>query len=362
MNGNSLSNTLTGGLGDDTYVISTGDVVVEAANAGTDTVVSDVTYTLAANVENLTLTGTAVINGTGNSLNNILTGNSLTNTLTGGLGDDTYVTSTGDVVVEAANAGTETVLSNVTYTLGANVENLTLTGTAAINGTGNSLDNILVGNSVANVLMGGDGNDTYYISAGDAVSELANNGTDTVVTDITYNLGSNLENLILTNTAAINGAGNSLNNTLIGNISNNTQSDGAGNDILQGGVGVDNLNDNAGYNMLDGGQGLDSLMGGLGNELFIGGTGFDTIATGAGYDIIAFIRGDGQDTVVASVGADNTISLGGGINYQNMALSKTGNDLILLVGNGDQITLQNWFDSQANRSVYDLQLVLDANT
>src|SRR3569623_1466630 len=109
---------------------------------------------------------------------NILTGNSLTNTLTGGLGDDTYVISTGDVVVEAANAGTDTVVSDVTYTLAANVENLTLTGTEEINGTGNALDNILDGNSVANEIMGGDGNDTYYISAGDAVSELANNGTD----------------------------------------------------------------------------------------------------------------------------------------------------------------------------------------
>src|SRR3569623_3238972 len=89
MNGNSLSNTLTGGLGDDTYVISTGDVVVEAANAGTDTVVSDVTYTLAANVENLTLTGTAVINGTGKSLDNILTGKTIANKLDGGAGADT---------------------------------------------------------------------------------------------------------------------------------------------------------------------------------------------------------------------------------------------------------------------------------
>src|SRR3569623_1851694 len=95
------------------------------------------------NVENLTQTGTAASNGTGNSLNNILTGNSLTNTLTGGLCDDTYVISTGDVVVAAANAGTDTVVRDVTYTLAANVENLTLTGTAEINGTGKTLNNYL---------------------------------------------------------------------------------------------------------------------------------------------------------------------------------------------------------------------------
>src|SRR3569623_1227686 len=213
MNGNSLSNTLTGGLGDDTYVISTGDVVVEAANAGTDTVVSDVTYPLAANVEDLTLTGTAVINGTGNSLNNILTGNSLNNTLhggagadtlSGGLGNDTYVVdNTADVVTENLNEGTDTVQSSVTYTLGNNVENLTLTGTAAINGTGNSLNNILTGNSLTNTLTGGLGDDTYVISTGDVVAEAANAGTDTVVSDVTYTLAANVENLTLTGTAVI---------------------------------------------------------------------------------------------------------------------------------------------------------------
>src|SRR3569623_1560276 len=227
LTGNSLTNTLTGGLGDDTYVISTGDVVVAAANAGTDTVVSDVTYTLAASVENLTLTGTAVINGTGNSLNNILAGNSLNNTLdggagadtlSGGLGNDTYVVdNTADVVTENLNEGTDTVQSSVTYTLGNNVENLTLTGTAAINGTGNTLDNILTGNSLANVLTGGLGDDTYVTSTGDVVVEAANAGTDTVLSNVTYTLGANVENLTLTGTAAINGTGNSLDNILVGN-------------------------------------------------------------------------------------------------------------------------------------------------
>ena len=109
---------------------------------------SSVSYTLSANVENLTLTGTAAINGTGNELNNVLTGNSAADTLTGGLGDDTYVVgNAGDVVIENLNEGTDTVQSSVTYTLSANVENLTLTGTAAINGTGNELNNVITGNN-----------------------------------------------------------------------------------------------------------------------------------------------------------------------------------------------------------------------
>ena len=90
---------------------------------------SSVSYTLSANVENLTLTGTGAINGTGNALDNVLTGNSAANTLTGGLGNDTYVVdNAGDVVIEGAGEGTDLVQSSVTYTLAANVENLTSDG------------------------------------------------------------------------------------------------------------------------------------------------------------------------------------------------------------------------------------------
>jgi Ca2+-binding RTX toxin-like protein len=85
----------------------------------------------------------------------------------GGTGNDTYVAAqTGDVVTENANEGTDTVQSSITYTLGNNVENLTLTGTTAINGTGNTLDNILIGNSANNTLTGNAGNDILDGGAG----------------------------------------------------------------------------------------------------------------------------------------------------------------------------------------------------
>ncbi len=139
-----------------------GDVITENASEGNDTVRSSVTLTLANNVENLVLTGTTAINGTGNTLNNTITGNSAANTLSGGTGADTMiggagnetyvVDNMGDIVTENANEGTDLVQSGVTYTLSANVENLTLTGTAAINGTGNALDNVLTGNTAANTL------------------------------------------------------------------------------------------------------------------------------------------------------------------------------------------------------------------
>ncbi|MFM7087697.1 MAG: calcium-binding protein [Cyanobium sp.] len=153
--------TMVGGLGNDTYVVdNTGDWVEEEASTGADTVQSSVTYALGANVENLTLIGPRVINGIGNALGNILTGNAATNTLNGGFGNDTYVIGAGDTVVEALNAGTDRVQSSVAYTLGANVENLTLTGAGVINGTGNAISNILTGNAAANTLNGGFGNYT----------------------------------------------------------------------------------------------------------------------------------------------------------------------------------------------------------
>src|SRR5690606_5503441 len=120
----------------------------------------------------------SAISGTGNAANNTLTGNSANNTLTGndgedwldggsgsdpmrgGLGNDTYVVAqTGDVVTENANEGTDLVRSSITYTLGSNLENLTLTGTTAINGTGNTLNNVLTGNSANNTLTGNAGDD-----------------------------------------------------------------------------------------------------------------------------------------------------------------------------------------------------------
>ncbi|MGH9197143.1 MAG: calcium-binding protein, partial [Acidimicrobiia bacterium] len=257
------SDRLLGGVGDDTYVIDdTGDVVIESAYEGLDTVKSSLSYTLGADLENLILTGSAILNGTGNALDNALTGNSAKNTLTGGagndlldgkagvdklyggLGDDTYlVDNTGDVVTENPGEGVDTVKSSVTYTLGANLENLTLTGSSNRSATGNALDNTLTGNSAANTLTGlagndlldggagadtlrgGLGNDTYVVdNTGDKVSENAAEGIDTVQSSIHYTLAANVEGLVLTGASALKGTGNSLDNLLRGNNAANTLS------------------------------------------------------------------------------------------------------------------------------------------
>jgi Ca2+-binding RTX toxin-like protein len=174
LNGGVGNDNMAGGLGSDTYVVdSASDVVTEDSGTtnGVDLVQASVSYVISdADVEKLTLLGNTAINGTGNGSANTLTGNSAANTLNGGGGNDTMVGGAGndiyvvdvvgDVITEAASQGTDTVQSSITHTLGANVENLTLTGSAGISGTGNSLNNVLTGNAAVNTLNGGAGNDS----------------------------------------------------------------------------------------------------------------------------------------------------------------------------------------------------------
>ena len=214
-------------------------------------------------------------NLTGNGKNNVLNGRDGDDTLNGnagadvmigGLDDDTFiVNTTGDIVIEYRNEGIDKVFSSATYTLPVDVENLTLIGTLAINGTGNDLNNILVGNSAVNRLNGGGGNDTLDGRAGadtmvgglgfdnyvvdnvdDTISENSSEGTDKVSSSVTYTLPANVENLLLTNASAINGTGNGLANSITGNSADNQLNGGGGNDILDGGTGTNTLTGGAG--------------------------------------------------------------------------------------------------------------------
>jgi Ca2+-binding RTX toxin-like protein len=140
----------------------------------------------------------------GDAGNDTLNGGTGSDTLVGGIGNDTYITDGGDTITENTNEGTDAVQSSVTYTLGTNVENLTLTGSSAINAIGNSKNNVITGNSAANTLDGGTGNDTltggsgddiYITDGGDTITESASAGTDTIQSSVTYTLGANLESL-----------------------------------------------------------------------------------------------------------------------------------------------------------------------
>lgn len=298
IDGNGGQDFLAGGKGNDEYTVTTSDtVILELADEGVDTVKSTATYALSGNVENLQLLGAGHFDATGNELANRLTGNSGNNILdgrggadimAGGGGDDTYVVDNlGDVVTEGSNAGTDTVRSSVSFTLGANVENIVLTGSAAINATGNNLANDMTGNDAANVLnggaggdtmRGGRGNDTYVVdSVLDRVVELAGQGTDTVQSSLAATtLGLNVENLVLLGRAHTKGTGNTLKNVLTGNAGNNTLSGLGGNDTLSGLGGNDTLIGGIGNDILNGGIGNDRLFGGIGNDRMTGGLGNDT--------------------------------------------------------------------------------------
>jgi Ca2+-binding RTX toxin-like protein len=221
--------------------------------------------------------------------------------------------------VENAGGGTDTVQTSVAWTLSLNVENLALTGTANINGTGSSANNVLIGNSGNNTLNGGSGNDT--VDGGD--------GNDSLL-------------------------GGSGDDTLLGGLGNDTLNAGSGNDVLNGGDGTDVLDGGSGDDQLLGGAGNDTVTGGSGADQFTGGTGNDTLTGDSGNDLYNFARSDGQDTIIDSnpfSGNQDRARFGATINPLDLVISRQANDLRLAIhGSSDQITVQNWYTSSVNRT------------
>jgi len=435
LNGGAGADTLAGGAGNDLYIVdNAGDLVVENSGEGTDTVQSSIAYTLGANVENLTLTGAANINATGNAAANVIAGNggnniiagldgadtidggggtdtatyaassagvsvslltglgsggdaqgdilaniesligsafddslqgssganSLTggagndtldggagaDSLAGGIGNDTYIVDNGsDVVTEAANQGTDTVITILAaYTLGTNVENLTFVGAGSFTGTGNTLNNFIVGGggndnlsglagndtldggAGADTLSGGAGNDTYVVdNPGDQVSEAASSGTDTVLTTLSaLTLAANVENLSYTGSDGFAGTGNTLAN------------------LITGGVGADTLSGLDGNDTLDGGAGADILTGGLGNDTYIVDNAGDQVveASGAGTDTVLTTLS--ALTLAANVenltytGTDDFA--GTGNTLANAVTGGAGNDVLSGLAGNDTLT------------------------
>ncbi len=102
----------------------------------------------------------------GNGGNDRLDGGTGNDSLNGAAGNDCYIIdSLGDKIADSG--GIDTVETSIGYTLGGGMENLTLTGAAAINGTGGSGANLLIGNAGANLLTGNKGNDTIKGAGGD---------------------------------------------------------------------------------------------------------------------------------------------------------------------------------------------------
>lgn len=347
LNGSTGVDRLVGGEGDDLYIVDTAlDVVVEQAgvNTGYDRVRASGTYTLSDNVEYLQLMGTNSINGTGNGLANELIGNDGNNILegrdgadiirggggsdqlnggadadelAGGGGNDTYMIDAEDTLMEVANEGTDTVIASFSHALLAEFENLTLTGAAAIDGTGNTHNNFIQGNAGANVLKGeagddslmggagadrldgGTGSDLYWVdNAGDVVSD-AGAGFDRVLASVDYILGANLEYLAFEGTTGFKGGGNDLDNDIFGNVGNNTLDGGSGRDKIDGGEGNDSVLGGAGDDTINDWRGNDVIDGGLGNDDLRGGVGNDVYHVDAG-DTVTELVGQGYDRIIAS--------------------------------------------------------------
>jgi Ca2+-binding RTX toxin-like protein len=399
LDGGPGADALYGEAGDDRYVVDDpGDMVVEAPGEGLDTVESAVSFTLPAEVEDLVLTGSGAVNGTGNALANRLTGNAAANTLdggpgadvlAGGAGDDVYVVdAAGDQVVELAGGGRDTVRAGVSFTLPAEVEDLVLTGTAALTGTGNGLANRLTGNGAGNrldggpgadILAGGGGGDSYVVDdPGDVVIE-SGSGTDTVWSAVSFALPASVERLVLTGTAPIDGTGNGLANTLTGNAARNVLTGGGGNDtyvvqnvddvvVEAAGAGLDLVQSSVSYTLpanvekltLTGtapasatGNGLaNTLTGNNAANVLDGGAGNDSLVGMHGGDTYRFAPGSGQDTITdndSTRGVVDTARFEGGLRPLDLVLSRVANDLLVQVqGSGDAVTVRNWYLSPYN--------------
>jgi len=431
LSGGTGADSMVGGLGNDIYIIdNVGDVVVELAGEGTaDALTTSLSTTLTgalAEFENVTLTGSAALRATGNAYNNALTGNTGNNTLVGGdgadklngglgadslvggTGNDAYtIDNVGDVVVELAGEGTADALSTIfSTTLSgalAEIENLTLTGSAALSATGNAYNNALTGNTGNNTLVGGEGNDalngglgadslvggtgndTYIVdNVGDVVVELAGEGTtDTLSTIFNTTLSgalAEIENLVLGGSAALSATGNAKDNSLAGNTGNNTLVGGDGNDKLNGGLGADSMVggtgndvytiDNAGDVVVElAGEGtadglsttfsttlsgalaeIENLtLTGLDNLSAVGNAAANSITGNAGNNTL--VGGDGGDKLIGGLGADSMV---GGMGNDAYYIDNAGDTVLELAGEGTD-TLYTVFNTTLSGALAEIE-------
>ena len=340
LDGGADGDSMEGGAGDDIYIVdSTFDSVFENAGEGTDTVQTSITYSLATNpgrinIENLVLTGTAAINGTGNALSNVMTGNGAANTLNGGAGNDTLYGNDGNDTL-IGGIGNDTLdggagVDTASYSTSAAVNvNLALAGAQNTGGAGidtlvsienllgSAFGDVLQGNGANNSLSGGGGNDTLEGGSGD---DMLNGGAGTdSASYASAAVGVNVD-LGLAGAQNTVGAGT---DTLIGI----EKLVGSGfNDVLRG-DGADNaLTGGNGDDDLFGNGGNDTLTGGAGHDRMYGGTGDDTYFVSDGTDLASESAGEGHDQVIAST--NYTL----GANVEDLTLTGSG-----LVGRGNDL-------------------------
>ena len=421
LNGGTGADWMEGGQGNDRYIVdNVGDTVVERAGEGFDMIDTSISYTLSTNVEALRLMGIqGAVDAHGNAGNNflnavwvdvapaagtqirlygeggddnllgsrygdLLDGGTGADKMTGGNGNDTYVVdNAGDVAIEQAGQGFDTVDTSVSYTLGANVEALRLMGIqGAVDAHGNAGNNwlnavwvnvapaagtqirlygeggnddlqgsrygdLLDGGTGADRMTGGLGNDSYVVdNAGDIVVEQAGAGYDVVTSSIGYALGDNVEAVRLIGVAAgatVVAQGNDLNNEL-----NAVWVDQSAKVSLLGGGGNDRLLGSRYDDLLDGGTGADTMRGGRGNDSYVvdsvtdlvyeqAGEGYDVITSSVGYRLGANV--EGLRLVGVAEGA-SVVAQGNDLNNSLNAVWVDKSASISLLGHGGDDTLQ----------------------
>jgi hypothetical protein len=228
-----------------------------------------------------------------------------------------------------------------------------------VNG-GNGNDT-LIGDRSDDTINAGNGNDIVYGRSGNDILN-GENGADKLFgeggNDQLY--GGNGEDELY------GGVGN---DTLDGGNDADLLAAGSGDDIITSGNGADMIVAGAGNDSIDTGNDGDFVDAGSGSDLISTGNGADFVAAGAGndtidagadQDVIAFNRGDGADTVLTSSWQRDTLSLGGGIKYADLSLTKTGNNLVLNMAQGDSITFKDWYLDSTRRNITTLQMVTSA--
>ena len=320
LNGGTGNDSMTGGKGNDSYFVdAAGDFTREASSGGgIDTVTSIITWTLATEIDNLVLSGTTAINGTGNAMANTITGNTGNNSLSGVAGNDSL----------SGGSGNDSLLGGD--------GNDTLSG-------GNG-DDVLNGGTGNDSMTGGAGNDSFFVdAAGDkTVEATSGGGIDTVTSTLTWTLATEIDNLLLSGTTAINGTGNAMANTITGNTGNNSLSGVAGNDSLSGGSGSDSLLGGDGNDTLNGGAGNDSLTGGNGNDsYFVDATGDKTTeaTSGGGIDTVTATLNWTLASEIDKLVLSGTTAINGtGNALANTMTGNSGNNSLNGSGGNDTLT------------------------
>ncbi|MBN8542831.1 MAG: hypothetical protein J0M34_01035 [Alphaproteobacteria bacterium] len=344
LDGGTGNDTMVGGLGNDVFIVdSTLDVVTEAAAEGADTIQSSVTYTLGSNIENLTLTGSGSINGTGNSLDNIILGNNASNTINAGDGNDSISGGDGNDTLEGS-AGNDTIDAGT----GADTIRTGLGSDVVTTGAGNDLivvDYAATALTITDFERGSDRIDLRAFPHTD-VDTLSDMTITQVGQDTTISVPRAVGGpIVITLTNFV--ASTLSDNDFYLNFTHQTLNGSTENDILTGAGGNDTITGYEGDDSLVGGLGNDSLLGGDGNDTLRGGMGADYLHASDGYDFISYVDsfggvnvnflsgtlsgGDANgDTMVGFEGvtgsaANDTIS---GDGWTNALYGLAGNDYI----------------------------------